>query len=418
MTTTTPATGPAFPASLPSWIRLAHCYGLGPILTKRLLERLGSPEAVLAAHPGALVEIEGIKARHCEGIAKTIPLTHAHELIREAQSLGITYLCPDSPNWPAGFRHMVDPPVVLTVRGEILPTDTVALSVVGSRRATLYGIEQAGRFGALAALAGMTIVSGGARGIDTAAHEGALRAGGRTIVVQGCGLKHCYPPENEALYERIVSSGHGAVISELPLNAPPLAEHFPARNRLIAVLGLGVLVVEANKKSGSLITARLAAEDYGREVFALPGRVDSISSAGTHELIKSGGAHLVEDLGDILDQLGETGTALLQGLRRPADTPPAPRKEKAPKPLLWDSDPKTHTVYESTGLPTTTFTQAQEKILTALRGQTLDVDSLCEQTDLPPNVLMAELTYLQIRGAISRAGSNCYGLRQPTREST
>jgi DNA processing protein len=257
--------------------------------------------------------------------------------------------------------------------------------------------------------AGVCVVSGGARGIDTGAHEGALRAKGRTVVVQGCGLLSCYPPENEGLYKRIVEGGSGAVISELPLDAVPLAENFPPRNRIIAGMSLGVLVVEANLKSGSLITARLAADDYGREVFALPGRVDSPASSGTHHLIKTGGARLVEGMADILDGLGDVGVVLkkmaVAGEVRKAE----PRKDgqgKKPAMEVQEAAEMLFAPEVKEEVVEVVWTGVQKKILGAMDGKPVGVDELCEKTELPAAVLMAELTMLQIRGAVARAGGN------------
>ena len=285
-----------------SWLRLARLPGVGPVLIRRLLEALGSPEAILAAHPAGLAAVEGIGTHRANQIVTHSARTEkpAREELALAQENGVTVVAQDDPRYPPALKTITDPPLVLYVRGELVERDAVAVGIVGARQCTLYGREQASRFGHDLAAAGLTVISGGARGIDTGAHLGALRAKGRTVVVQGCGLLHTYPPENKELYERIVREAGGAVISELPLDAPPTKENFPPRNRIIAGMSLGVLVVEANLRSGSLITARLAAADYGREVFALPGRLDSPASAGTHHLIKSGSAHLVESVQDIL----------------------------------------------------------------------------------------------------------------------
>ena len=215
-------------------------------------------------------------------------------------------ICPEDSEWPPGFADdlsMIRRSLLVIVRaGRIEPHDTVAIGVVGSGASARITGARAGGKGVLARLlggAGFTVNSGGARGIDTGAHHGALRAKARTVVVLGCGHGHTYPPENKGLFERIVAEDRGAILSELPLRTPPNSENFLPRNRIIAGMSLGVLVIEANIKSGSLTTARLAGVDYGREVFALPGPVNSPTSAGTHQLIKTGSATLVDSLDDI-----------------------------------------------------------------------------------------------------------------------
>ncbi|UCB57420.1 MAG: DNA-processing protein DprA [Candidatus Omnitrophota bacterium] len=201
--------------------------------------------------------------------------------------------------YPANLRYIYSPPLALYVKGNILAEDSIALAIVGSRKASYYGLKNAESLGFKLASQGITIISGLARGIDTAAHRGALAAGGRTIAVLGSGLNIIYPRQNKGLAEEI--SKNGAVISEYAQDTPPLRQNFPRRNRIISGLSLGVVVVEAAKRSGALITADFALEQ-GREVFALPGKIDSFTSAGTHELIKDG-AKLVESTEDIIEEL-------------------------------------------------------------------------------------------------------------------
>lgn len=223
----------------------------------------------------------------------------AKELSR-VQELGINLFFFRDEHYPALLREASDPPLLLYVRGELFESDQAALAIVGSRHPSLYGIEQAKRFSKRLAELGLTIVSGFARGIDREAHEAALEVCyGRTLAVLGSGLDVIYPKEHQALYEEVLE--RGALISEFALGTPPLAENFPRRNRIIAGLSLGVFVVEAHSRSGSLITARLAAEE-GREVFALPGRVDQLGCRGTHGLIREG-ASLVEFPEEIFEAL-------------------------------------------------------------------------------------------------------------------
>ncbi|MBL7084484.1 MAG: DNA-protecting protein DprA [Candidatus Omnitrophica bacterium] len=201
--------------------------------------------------------------------------------------------------YPTNLRYIYDPPSTLYVNGNIIPQDNIAIAIVGSRRATAYGLNNAERLSFELAAKGITIVSGLARGVDSAAHRGALKAGGRTIAVLGSGLNVIYPPENEGLAKEICQNG--AVISEFSHQTPPHRHNFPRRNRIISGLSLGVVVVEAARKSGALITADFALEQ-GREVFALPGKVDSFVSVGTHDLIKDG-AKLVGTSEDIIEEL-------------------------------------------------------------------------------------------------------------------
>ena len=395
---------------LVSWLRLSRVPGIGPVLVKRAVTALGAPEAVLAAHPPVLASIEGIGTSRAQAFAAAPSPDEARRELATIRHHGLELLCPDDPRWPVGLKTIPDPPIVLHLRGTLVPEDNLAVGIVGARQCTMYGREQSARFGALLAQAGFCVISGGARGIDTAAHEGALRAKGRTIVICGCGLLECYPPENAALYERIVAEG-GALLSELPLDAPPAKENFPPRNRIIAGMSLGILVVEANLRSGSLITARLAAADYGREVFALPGRVDSPASAGTHHLIKSATAHLVENVEDILAALGDMGAAMREVGRVQAaeETPAMAAPLTAPDSLFANSgDDQSHAA-----APAPRFTGVQQRILAALDGQASSVDELMERTGLPAAVLMAELTMLQIRGVVDRAGGNCFAKRRP-----
>ena len=201
--------------------------------------------------------------------------------------------------YPDGLKHIFGPPAELFVSGQILPSDNNAIAIVGTRRATYYGLQQCERISYDLASRGITVISGMARGIDTAAHRGALAAGGRTIAVLGSGHNHIYPPENKKLYHEIIKNG--AVVSEFLPDTPPFKQNFPRRNRIISGMAKGVVVVEAPARSGALITADFALEQ-GREVFAMPGNINSAKSNGTNRLIKEG-AKLVEGAQDILDEL-------------------------------------------------------------------------------------------------------------------
>ncbi|MCG3129014.1 MAG: hypothetical protein CHACPFDD_03910 [Phycisphaerae bacterium] len=284
--------------------------GIGPILFRRIVERFGDAERALGASALHLAEIKGVGRDRAERIMSSLALERAGQELEKSTAAGLRIVTPADAEFPEGLRKIPDPPIVLFVKGELRTTDALAIAVVGSRQCTIYGSEQARRFGELLAGAGFTVVSGLARGIDSFAQHGALDAGGRSIGVLGCGLDEVYPPENKSLADRVTACG--ALLSELPIGAAVQRGNFPPRNRIIAGMTLGTLVVEAAHRSGALITARLASE-YNRELFAVPGRVQDPMSMGANALIRDGGAKLVTCLEDILDALGEVGTALRRG---------------------------------------------------------------------------------------------------------
>ncbi|MBA2252718.1 MAG: DNA-protecting protein DprA, partial [Nitrospirales bacterium] len=289
-------------ASLPSWLLLRGVRGLGDATYFRLVQTFGSPAAVLRASREELLTVGQVKSSLAQAICQG-PDDEAKravdEELKSLEALGIAVIALSDPEYPSRLKTIHDPPPVLYVSGALSPADQHAIAIVGSRKATAAGrvfTEQLSR--ELASL-GFTIVSGLARGVDAAAHRGALAAKGRTVAVLGCGLDRTYPPEHQALRRQVESSG--AVIAELPLGSSPHGYHFPRRNRLISGMCLGVVVTEAALESGSLITARLAAEQ-GREVFAVPGFVKADTSRGPNALIKQG-AKLVEGVEDILPEL-------------------------------------------------------------------------------------------------------------------
>src|SRR5438552_538264 len=285
------------------WLRLAMTEGIGPILTRRLVDAAGGAEAACAASATLLRSIDGITNAKVQTILESMRSANVDDELRRCDQLGVRVICPDDSDYPTLLTQIPDPPPVLYVRGAFEPRDLNSLAIVGSRKCSFYGREQAERFAALLAGAGFTVVSGGARGIDSAAHRGAIsHPNGRTIAVLGSGIDVPYPPENAPLFEQIAASGRGAVVTEYPLGTPPVAENFPRRNRIVSGMSRGVLVVEADERSGALITARQAADDHNRPVFALPGRVDNALSAGPHKLIRDG-AILTANLEDILQNL-------------------------------------------------------------------------------------------------------------------
>ena len=284
-------------------IRLHLATGIGPRLYGALVERFGSAAAAAEASAAALAEVEGLGRARTHAIRQAIDQADAEAEVARAASAGAAIVVRGDPDYPKALTYLYDAPPVLYVKGSVRPEDAQAISIVGMRKCSLYGQDQAERFAGGLARAGFAVVSGLARGIDAAAHRGALAAGGRTLAVLGNGLASVYPPENARLADAVVE--RGALVSEFPMTVGPAAENFPRRNRILAALTLGTIVVEAGRRSGALITARLAAE-MGKEVFAVPNRVDAPGAAGVHGLIRDG-AKLVESVADVLDEFPDLG---------------------------------------------------------------------------------------------------------------
>jgi DNA processing protein len=289
-----------FTTELVDCVRLSLVSGVGPLLRKALLGRFGSPGAVLAAAKDELQCVDGIGPKIAARIVAARDEIDAEAELQLAAENGIDVLTEADADYPRPLRQIHDPPGVLFRRGHSLPQDELAVAVVGTRHATRYGLAQAERLAGSLARTGFAVVSGLARGIDAAAHHGALAAGGRTIAVLASGILEIYPPEHEKLADEVATSG--CLLSEAPPRMVPLSGAFPQRNRVISGLCVGTIVVEAPDRSGALITARHAYEQ-GREVFAVPGPVDSRMSRGCHALIKDG-AKLVETIDDVLAELG------------------------------------------------------------------------------------------------------------------
>lgn len=372
------------------YLRLHATSGVGPTLGRRLLARFARPEAIFEASPAMLQQVEGIGPSKARSIAAGFRESEARAQaeLQRASECGARVLHVGHPEFPPLLAELPDAPLCLYVRGSIGPHNSAhTVAIVGSRKCTPYGMEQAERFSSILSQAGLTIVSGGARGIDSAAHRAAVRVGAPTIAVLGCGIGRCYPPENAALFQSIVDNG-GAIVSELPVDANPAPENFPARNRIISGLSLGVIVIEAPRGSGALITARHAVEEHGREVMAVPGRVDSASSEGCLELIKRAEAALVVSPSDVVECLEPQARHVHQGTHasRYAATPAragAPAAPAAPPPGL---------------------SEGQALILEAL-GEPAGLDDLQVRTGLAPDVLSAEVTLLEIRGLVERSGA-------------
>lgn len=324
--------------------------------------------------------------------------------IETCEKLGVRLLSWFDSDYPRLLKEIYDPPLVLYIKGSLVENDQAALAIVGTRRPTFYGRTQTKRFARELAEAGLTIVSGFAKGIDQIAHEAALEVSyGRTIAVLGCGIDVKYPSASEELFERIAE--RGTVISEFPLGTQPRAEHFPKRNRIISGLSLGVLVVEAALRSGSLISAHEAAEQ-GREVFAIPGPVDQLTSQGAHKLLKEGAA-LVETPSDVLE-----GLALC--LKRLASTDQTSSfevgKGRETQDVCGLFEKKDN---PSSFDPSTAQTQketSEEVLLKALAARSMEYDELAQECLMGPAKIGALLTQLELSGKIRKSHDGRFSL--------
>jgi len=368
------------------WLKLIRADEVGPVTFGRLLQRFGSVDAVLGASVSSLMKVEGIGAKTAERIATSRDKFDSCAELELSGKLGVWIVHMEDSRYPPALRQIYDPPPVLYVRGTLDRADNLAIGIVGSRRCSLYGQEQASRLAHLLAAAGFTIVSGMARGIDTAAHTGALAAEARTIAVQGCGLSRVFPPENAKLFDLISASG--ACISELPLRAEPLAENFPPRNRIIAGLALGTIIIEASLRSGAMITAKAALES-NREVMAVPGKIDSPLSQGPHQLIKQG-AKLVETVEDVMEALGYVGEQLKDHTALTAKE----TTEKVETPL-----------FEATKF---NLKGHEKTVYEALGKEPLHIDQLIADTNLPAGAVNASVMSLRLKGLIKQLPGNLF----------
>jgi len=368
------------------WLQLSLTDGIGPILGRRMIDAAGSALAATQMTRRELTQIEGIGLAKAQAVVDSLKVAESDAILQvsKASELGATIICPDDDAWPALLRELPAAPLVLFFMGTLEPRDLQSLAIVGSRRCSHYGREQAERFAALLAGAGFCVISGGARGVDSAAHRGAMQhPSGRTIAVLGSGLDVPYPPENKPLFDQIVQ--RGAIISEFPFATPPNAENFPRRNRIVSGLSRGVLVIEADERSGALITARLANEEHGRPVFALPGRVDNQMSAGPHQLIRDG-ATLVTKLEHIVGALD-------------------PLPDHVHQPGLFSSE---STEEKASAAPPTNLSDRQQLILNNIGNDPSAVDDIIDKTNLPAPAVLQELTFLTLRGLLKRADGQSY----------
>ncbi len=377
--------------SLRHWLQLSLTVGIGPILIRRIVDAAGGAEPACEASVALLRGIDGIGTAKAAKIHQSMraAMDGVEQELSAAASLGVKIVAQDDASFPLLLRSIPDPPAILYVKGSFEPRDLNAVAIVGSRKCSYYGREQAERFAALLAGAGVTVLSGGARGVDSSAHRGAMsHPQGRTIAVLGSGIDVPYPPENAGLFEQIAA--RGAVVSEYPLGTSPMKENFPRRNRIVSGMSRGVLVIEADERSGALITARQACDDHGRTVFALPGRVDNPTSAGPHKLIRDG-ATLVTKLEDILEELGPLPQEAHEELLFDA---PLSAKPQAAEPRQVATSP--------------TLTDRQRLVLAQLDGQPVHIDTLIDRTHLAASEILQDLTLLSLKGLVKRVDGQTF----------
>ena len=341
---------------------------VGPVRVRQLIEHFGEAPAILGATRSQLLKVRGIGEEVAESISKWETTIDLPGELKRIQDYGCHILIQDDENYPELLKQIYDPPIVLYVKGELTAKDKNAVAMVGSRMTTHYGIEVARKLAYQLAYIGVTVVSGGARGIDTAVHQGALSGKGRTVAVLGTGINIIFPTENAELFQRI--SENGAIITQFPFNRKADKQSFPIRNRIVAGMTLGTVVVEANLTSGALITANMAVE-YGRQVFAVPGRIDSPRSKGCHELIKKG-AKLCEGAEDILSEF----EYLFPTSNRPAGAS------------------------ETGVLPGITLSENEQKIYDALSKEESSTDEVIRRCGLPSSTVSVALLGLEMKRLI------------------
>ena len=371
--------------SLKYWIALKAVEEVGCVGFRTLLQAFSSPRSVFSATAHTLKIIPGIGPKTADHIRSFSNWGMAEREIERAAELGVDIVTCEDPLYPPNLLNIYDYPPFLYVKGSLCPKE-ICVAVVGSRVASVYGRYTTEKISRELALKGITIVSGLARGIDAAAHRGALAGKGRTLAVLGCGLDIVYPPENKELAAAVAT--HGAMVTEFPFGTPPNAPNFPSRNRLISGISLGVVIVEAGEKSRSLITARIAAEQ-GRSVFAVPGEIGAAGSRGTHRLIKQG-AMLIENVDDILEEiLPQAGKPpSVSNGPSPAFRPGVfePDQESAPAPALGG---------DVAGLG-----DPEKKLLSLISSRPVDIDLLIASSGLKAQDVLNALLILELGGLI------------------
>jgi DNA processing protein len=348
--------------------------GMGPVRLRNLLDIFQTPQRILAAGRAALAAVQGIGPETADALASWESHVDLAAELKRIADFGAHVISWGAPDYPAALRTIHNPPIVLYVWGEVRPEDSTAVSIVGSRSTTHYGTESAKKLSFQLAYAGYTVVSGLARGIDTAAHQGALAAKGRTLAILGSGLMNLYPPENRGLAEKIAASG--AVVSEYPMERPADRQTFPYRNRIVAGWSRGLLVVEAGLNSGALITAEQAIEQ-GRTVFAVPGPIDRPTSAGSNRLIQQG-ARLVTSAEDILDEFGSLFPT------RPVASPS-------------NADGKPGTGESTASSAATKLSHEESLLVNALEVGEMSLEELAAATRLPVHKISSALLMLEMK---------------------
>src|SRR2546427_2549860 len=343
---------------------------VGPVRVRQLLEHFGDAPAILRASKSQLLQVRGIGEETAEAMANWEKSVDLCNELKRIQEYGCHILVQADDDYPDLLRQIYDPPVVLYVKGRLTARDKNAVAMVGSRLTTHYGLETARKLAYQLAYVGVTVVSGGARGIDTAAHQGALSAKGRSVAVLGNGINIVFPPENAELFERIAA--HGAALTQFPFNRKADKQSFPIRNRIVAGMALGTVVVEANLASGALITANFAVE-YGRQVFAVPGRIDSPQSKGCHDLIKKG-AKLCEGAEDVLSEF--------EYLFPAGNRPPSPA--------------------ESGALPALGLSGNEQKIYEVLSSEESAMDEVIRRSGLPASAASVTLLSREMKRLIKQ----------------
>ena len=350
-------------------LRLSMLPGIGPRTLASLLEQFGSPRHVLAASGPELACVPGVGPKLIHAIRTATHHVDVDAIIQWCRENDTQILCSQTDEYPRCLADLCDAPPILFARGELTAEDELAVAIVGTRHATTYGLKQAERFGYALARAGVTVVSGLARGIDAAGHEGALNGSGRTLDVLGGGLNQIYPSEHKGLAKAIAADG--AVISEYAPDAKPRGGMFPQRNRLIAGLSLATLVIEAPDRSGALITARLAGEQ-NREVMALPGPVTSRASRGCNQLIRDG-ATLVQTVDDVLEALG-------------------PMKQS----VAMDDGREVRNASELS------LNDIERVVLDAIEETSTPIDQVIAKSELPAHRVIATISVLEMRRLVRR----------------